>query len=263
MTMSRLLVVVLIVFSYFIAVVVTYDNSTLYINLDNQNHPVIRHSYFNDKFPNLASISLQSCQIVSIEDGCFSGTKLRNIKLKNNQLTTFPDFRLVNRTLEVISIINNKVTEITSSDIGYLLNLTALYVGGNPLIRILEFPKFLPSLVAFGINTTPLSCCWDKLWLKGDELSTSFSNSSTPCHEPSALVGVTWMSITRETLSATPCGIHAIIKSADFHPRRLSKIHRHMNKEACTKLVLLTGITRIDYHNDWQMSRRTTLTASN
>eukprot|EP00914_Ancora_sagittata_P004404 GHVO01009544.1.p1 GENE.GHVO01009544.1~~GHVO01009544.1.p1 ORF type:complete len:218 (+),score=1.27 GHVO01009544.1:23-655(+) len=43
--------------------------------------------------------------------------------------------------------------------------------------------------------------------------------------------------------------INSTISSAYFHLRRLSKIRCHIDQAACTKAILSTVMTRIDYHN--------------
>ena len=43
--------------------------------------------------------------------------------------------------------------------------------------------------------------------------------------------------------------VSAIIRSAYFHLRRIAKIRRHLTHEACTKAVISTVTSRIDFHN--------------
>ena len=69
------------------------DQSVTVLYLQGNAISSIQKSDFNDKYPLLDHIYIHSNIITTIENGCFKGTVLKQVKIYNNQLTFFPDFR--------------------------------------------------------------------------------------------------------------------------------------------------------------------------
>jgi Leucine-rich repeat (LRR) protein len=98
----------------------------------------IQRSDFNDKNPNLSKLNLRNNVIKSIESGCFRGTKISEISLSYNFLTTFPDFSEVKETLARVDLGANQICSVFADDVKDLKKLNTLSLSGNSLVLITD-----------------------------------------------------------------------------------------------------------------------------
>jgi Leucine-rich repeat (LRR) protein len=92
------------------------DTLTVII-LNNNKITRILQTDFNNKCTALQILLLKSNSVGTIERGCFQNTKLEEINLESNQLTEFPDFYHVKKTLKIIKLSKNHICTVTADDI--------------------------------------------------------------------------------------------------------------------------------------------------
>ncbi|ELU16898.1 hypothetical protein CAPTEDRAFT_195129 [Capitella teleta] len=181
-------------------------------DLDCRNNEIstITRSDFNDKYPDLETVSLSWNKITSVEYGCFKGTVLKLINLYDNQLTIFPDFYEVKDTLAIVSVAKNRITKISNNEINYLNKLATLYLNNNSLVQLPELANLCPSLDLLYLIDIELECCQSTVWLKRIPDTLYVQMNEQPCSTPLKWNQTNWNDLTEDMLLQQSCGIPSL-----------------------------------------------------
>ncbi|ELU17269.1 hypothetical protein CAPTEDRAFT_192847 [Capitella teleta] len=167
----------------------------------------ISQADFNDKYPDLKTLSFSDNKISFVESGCFKGTQLLFINLENNLLTNFPDFHEVNNTLLAVYVTSNAITKISEEEINYLTNLKYLHLAENPIVSLPDLPMNLPALQYLELTGISFHCCSGIAWIRR-ESEITIDTDTYPCNSQSKWTSSSLQDITEEMLLNEPCAVN-------------------------------------------------------
>ena len=93
---------------------------------------------------NLHTLKLTNCHIKTVSATAFSGTRIKVLRLKKNELTEFPDLQVISNTMTELHLSLNKIEIINQTRLSALRNIKVLNIPYNPL-------KILPDFTEVGI----------------------------------------------------------------------------------------------------------------
>mgnify|MGYP001546991951 CR=1 FL=1 len=178
------------------------DTNVTRLLMNNNEISAITQSDFNDKYPDLEELKLESNNISSVERGCFRATILAIINLANNRLSSFPDFCQVQTTLREVHLQSNRISTVAAGGISCLTVLETLDLSNNPLLSLPDLSQNLPSLTTLKMQNISFRCC------SADACISDLIVDHSPCRSSSSYPsweGNAWSAINKTQLQNTIC----------------------------------------------------------
>ncbi|ELU14465.1 hypothetical protein CAPTEDRAFT_210920 [Capitella teleta] len=176
--------------------------SLWYLRFDSNRISKLLATDFNNL--NLLDLNLTNNSIALIDPGCFKGTtRLGNLHLNLNELTSFPALPELEGILEKLFLDSNKIDNAPLKALSYLTKLTYLSLRFNYLTHLPDFTTVLSGQVTITMEGNPLDCCCNMAWLRKYEHS---AYNYQICKYPSQWNSTAWNNITEEMLRNQPCG---------------------------------------------------------